>query len=533
MATKPNNKPDPSATSAAYNFMRPKWDMIEHLLGGTSAMREAAEAYLPQHPAEDSSNYQSRLHSTTLFNITELTLNSLAGRVFREALKLNDDVPQRIVDFAEDVDGTGTDVSSFGQQWFRESLAKGFADVLIDMPTLTDAEKQTRTLADDQRDNRVPVWSLLKPENVIFMYYARVGGKQVLQQARIMETECTMGPDGFTEVYTTQIRVLMPGLFEIWQDKNEHQLGGNKKPDWQMVSHGAFDLQEVPIRTFYANKKDGRMCKPPLEDLAYMNIAHWQSTSDQRNVLTVARFPILAASGTQVEKGQAGLAVGPRQLMSMRDPNGRFYYVEHSGKAIAAGAADLEELEDRMASYGAEFLRRQVSGRTAFERAQDTNEAISPLKDMALRFEKDFAETLDLTAKWMGVASDTAANPGGSVTINTKFTEEDENEAAMRTLGDARKRGDISRKTFITECARRGIVDQTLNVLEEIAQIETEFEEGPHPPTFYAGQEQIQGILGPDGKLTQKGASTAPQPVDSKGKSLLVKPKAKKSKTAK
>src|SRR6266550_1016489 len=405
-------QPDPSAASDAYAHMAPKWAMIEHLLGGTAAMREAGADYLPQHSAESEHDYLTRLSQTTLYNMTDLTLNSLCGRVFREAMKLNPDVPQQLQDLWEDVDSQGTDGSSFSQQWFREALAKGFAHVFIDMPSLDPATRPARTLADDTREGRRPYWSLVKPENAIFMYWETVNGKQVLTQARLVERVCWL--DGFVEMSKTVIRVLAPGAWETWENVNENTR--NQKPDWQQTGLGTFDLPIIPLLTFYTHKKGPMLSKPPLEDLAFMNIRHWQSTSDQTNVLTVARFPMLAASGTQIEKGKNSLPIGPRQLLSMRDPNGRFYYVEHTGRSIAAGQADIEQLEDRMAAYGAEFLRRQVAGRTAFERAQDTNEAISPLKDMALRFQEAVGTALDLTAAWLNIAGD--KNPGGSVTIN-------------------------------------------------------------------------------------------------------------------
>jgi hypothetical protein len=34
----------------------------------------------------------------------------------------------------------------------------------------------------------------------------------------------------------------------------------------------------------------------PLRDLAYLNVKHWQSQSDQDTILHVARVPILAIS---------------------------------------------------------------------------------------------------------------------------------------------------------------------------------------------------------------------------------------------
>lgn len=519
---------DPSATSAAYEAMAPKWAMIEHLLGGTAAMRAAGQTYLPKHTAEEDDAYETRLNQTTLYNVTELTLKSLVGRVFREPMKLGDDVPQQIKDIAPDIDSCQTDISAFCQLWFGEAMAKGFAHVLVDMPSIDPAARGTRTLADDAAENRRPFWSLIKPENLIFAYEEPINGVSTLTHVRIVEFESYM--EGFCEYTRMKIRVLSPGLWELWQNENDDKPG--RKPKWAMESSGTSDLSVIPLVTFYAGKKECTLlAKPPLEDLAHLNITHWQSSSDQRNILTVARFPMLAGSGTVQEAGKESIKIGPRQLLSMRDPNGRFYYVEHTGKAIGAGNDDLNKLEDQMAAYGAEFLRRQIAGRTAFERAADQGEAMSPLKDMATRFAVSVKAALDLTAEWLALADDS----GGSALVNTDYTEEEVTQAPLATLASGRERGDISRKLWRSEMMRYGILNPDLNVAEEDAELAREAKEGPFPPSYYRGSVSLKGIPQP-GDNTElpaesaqaAAAAAAPKPAaaasDSIGPKVVVRP---------
>ena len=40
------------------------------------------------------------------------------------------------------------------------------------------------------------------------------------------------------------------------------------------------------------------------------------------------------------------MRIGPRQLLMTKDPNGKFYYVEHKGASIEAGWKELEKLEE-------------------------------------------------------------------------------------------------------------------------------------------------------------------------------------------
>lgn len=498
--------------SPAYLVMSPKWAMMDTLLGGTAAMRVAGQTYMPQHSAESPENYATRLTQTVLYNMTELTLNSLVGRVFREPVELQKDVPAQIKAFEKDIDCQGTDMTTFCQNWFREALAKGFCHLMIDMPSITPEERASRTLRDDIQQNHRPFWSIVKPENCIFQYWEMNAGVETLLQARIVEFKKSL--NGFREMCETNIRVLTPGGWALWKDENEGKKG--KKAKWIQISEGFSDLSVIPLITYYATPKDGCMvCKLPLEDLAFLNIRHWQSTSDQINVLTVARFPMLAASGAQQEAGKSTMPIGPRQLLSMKDPNGRFYYVEHTGRAIDAGKDDIEGLEDRMSAYGAEFLRRQISGRTAFERAMDTNESMSVLKSMATLFESAVHKALHLTAQWLSLGEDQEV--GGTVKINKEYTEEDNKDNPMKVLADARTRGDVSCRTFIIEAIRHKVLNDTTDVDAEIAQLQKEAEEGPHPPQWYQAQLQVQGQLDAAGAIAQSdGSSAIPKPIKKK-----------------
>lgn len=160
----------PATTSGAYDQMLPRWHVIETLLGGTEAMREAGETYLPRHQEETDKGYQERLASAVLLNMVEQTLDTLSGKPFSEPIKLNEDVPPAIEEtILPDVDLQGNNLDVFARQWFREGMAKALCHVLIDMPRPAPREDgQPRTLADDRREGLRPYWVMIKPECLLF-----------------------------------------------------------------------------------------------------------------------------------------------------------------------------------------------------------------------------------------------------------------------------------------------------------------------------------------------------------------------------
>lgn len=452
---------DPSSTSLAYDAMVPHWQKVRTVLAGTDAMRAAGHAYLPQHPAESDEAYTERLGRCTLLNLTDLTLGSWVGRPFSKNMKF--EVPEPVQLLLPNVDLLGNSAHVFLRNWFREGLAKGYSHVYVDYPRVLVPEDGVRTLAQDREENLRPYWIHYEPEQVFFADMEVKDGKEQLREVRVMEQLCER--NGFVEVVKEQIRriFMADGVVnvELYQVA---RVSGDRK-EWVVVDSYTISLPFIPMVTFYSSRSGFMLSKPPLEDLADLNIAHWQSTSDQRAVLTVARFPILAGSGVG---DTAKLVVGPNRWLSTPDPQGRFYYVEHTGAAIEAGSKDLASLEAQMAEYGAEFLKKRPGSQTATARILDTAEATSPLQDVTMRFQASVNEVLRITGQWLKLTD------SGSCALDTDFGEEGVSQPELTTLTAARTARDISRVAFLKELQRREVLSQEYDAQADAQQLQQE-----------------------------------------------------------
>ena len=448
-------EPDVSTPSGAYTRMAPRWELIDTLLGGTEAMRSAGRTHTPQHDNETNKAYEDRLAQTVLLNAVEDTLKTLVGRPFADPTAVNDDVPSQIVDLLDDVDLQGSALQPFCRGWFRDGWAKGFSHVLVEMPLVEpklgpNGEPLPRTLADDRSEGKRPYWIHIRPENIIAAYGELVSGKWQPTHVRILET--TVERDGWGERAVERIRVLEPGTWELYA------YDGQKK-EWVLEDSGATGLERVPLVTFYTVKPIGYLeAKPALTDLAYLNVTHWQSSSDQRSILTVARFPILAASGIE-DVGK--VVIGPRKFLSTTDAQGKWYYVEHSGAAIESGAKDLESLENQMSAYGSEFLRAKPGSETATARALDSAESTSDLAATVMDFQDCVAEVLQLTAEYMHLEE------GGTVKIKGDFVETGAEAPELDTLLKMRAARDISRPALLAEMTRRKVLSPTFDAEDD------------------------------------------------------------------
>src|SRR5690606_8734809 len=137
-----------------------------------------------------------------------------------------------------------------------------------------------RTRAEEIAAGLRPYAVLIKPEQVLG--WRNEGG--ILAQFRYMEAvEETDGEFGVNTVQ--QVRVLEPGSWREYR--------ADKNGTWSLHDEGTTSLSRIPLVTFYTGRTGFMTAWPPLIELAYLNVKHWQSQSDQDNILHTIRVPIL------------------------------------------------------------------------------------------------------------------------------------------------------------------------------------------------------------------------------------------------
>lgn len=132
-----------------------------------------------------------------------------------------------------------------------------------------------------------------------------------------------------------------------------------------LVVDQAFALKEIPVVPVHSSAvvASGELfAHPPLKDLAFMNIRHYQESSDQSNILRIARVPVLFASGVAEE---ASIAIGSEYAIKGESGAG-LKCVEHSGAAIGAERDSLKDLEAKMQSYGSDNVGEQRRRRDGY-----------------------------------------------------------------------------------------------------------------------------------------------------------------------
>lgn len=445
------------------------WPMLEALEAGTWAMRKASTTLLPRSPAELPEGYTARLGVATLFPAYKRTVGVMSGKPFSEPLTLND-APPSIEKWAEDIDLQGVSLHSFAAEMFEECFY-GIAGIMVDYPKM-DPANGPRTVAQVEATGARPYFVRVKHNQILGWRSQLIGGRLKLTQLRLAETREEEDGEWGTKIVDV-VRVLTPGAWATYEAATGTEKG------WVKTGSGTTTLKDIPFVPLYGKRVGFMMGRPPLLDLAYLNVKHWQSQSDQDNLLHIARVPILVRIG--VDDVLSPMVVGGSVATDLpRDCDLKF--VEHSGAAIGAGAQSLTDLENQMIQTGAELLVKKPGDRSATEAANDAEGNKSDLQRMAENFQDCLNQALLFMAQWARLpdtARVTLFNDYGAATLS---------DASAKLVMEMNAAGLLSKATTVAEMQRRGVISSEIDVEEEL-----EAAEADGPPLGTMGIDPITG----------------------------------------
>jgi hypothetical protein len=427
------------------------------LMGGSDAMRAAGETYLPRFEAEVHADYQARLKSSWLFNGLRKTVKDMTGRVFSKPIEVAD-APTELEEWSNNIDMQNRDLSVFAKEVFQDGFIAGISYIMVDAPR---RESQT-TRAQAATLGLRPYLTHLRVEDILGFKPGIYNNAMALSQLRIMETVKEPDPeDEFTQKEIKQVRVLdrqdggvLVRIYREGKDKN-----------WTIHDEYPTDAPEITVVPFYANRAGFFTGEPVLEDLADVNIAHWQSQSDQRNILHWVRVPILHVAGRQEDEP---LKISAGTAIASRDPEARLEWVEHSGAAIDAGRQDLKDLEFQMEALGLQIVAGVVQ-QSATGAALDAAKETSTLSMMA----DALKDALEQALQWMGFYGG-LGDLDITVAVNKEYGVTMLTAQEVTALVGMVNAGLITKETFLEELKRRSFVRSDLDTEQELDGLDTE-----------------------------------------------------------
>jgi len=399
---------NPFSKTRAVLDMTKSWEIMKAVTYGTEYLRDNSEAFLPLEPREDYDAYLSRVNRAVFSPYTQRLVRAATGLILRKPITVIGD-PYWTDVFVKDVDGCGSDLDEYARRLLICALTYGHSNTLVDFPAPTGA----RSLAEERNQNRRPYWIEVDPANIYGWRLDREVNYGKLIQVRIAEQAVV--PEGdFGEKVFDQIRVIEPGQYKIFRKKEttkdmytqDESFAGNfdspaNEKDYELVESGEFSLGEIPLVTVYAGKTDTMTSKPPLLDIAYLNLAHFQRQADLIHSLHVASQPLLVMEGWDDQTKDMAISVN---YAMATQPGNKVYYVEPAASAFEAQAAEIQELQLQMATLGISTLSQQkFVAESADARRLDRVDTNSMLSMVSLDLEQKVQKAFNLSADYLGL----------------------------------------------------------------------------------------------------------------------------------
>jgi len=422
--------------NTAYLNMEPHWLLIEALLSGTYGIRKGHRKYLPQEPRELDEAYDNRLLRSTLAPYYVRLERMLAGMLTRKPVRL-EDVSDVVTEQLFDVDLQGNDLNVWTYETARKCIRYGHVGVLVDAPKAG--------------DNGRPYYVTFTPREILGWRTEIADGKQKLTMVRLME-KITV-PDGlYGEKQVQQVRVLTPGAFEIHQK--------DEKGEFRLVDEGRTSLSEIPFAVAYSNRVGVLESRPPLADIAELNLKAYQVQSDLDNQLHISAVPMLAIYG--FPQSAEEISAGPGEALAL-PAEARSEYIEPSGNSYNAQFQRLDQIAQQINELGlAAVLGQKLSAETAEAKRIDRSQGDSTMMVIAQQMQDLIDNCLTFHAQFM------QQQQAGSSFINRDFLATRLEPQEIQALLQLYTAGTITQETLLNQLSAGEVLGDEFDVEEEV-----------------------------------------------------------------
>jgi len=368
-----------------------------------------AKKYLPQPNAEDQSpsnieRYRSYVTRAVFYGVTGRTLEGMAGQIYlREPIV---ELPTELELLKEDADGGGLTLDQTSHKAVRLGIAHGRGGMLVDYP-ITDGPATKQDIADGEIRPTITVYP---PWDIINWRVETEGAKRRLTFLVLRETIDEEGEDGFQLNSFEQYRVLRlnptDGTHSVEIYRQSRDGFAQLKTANPKNSKGK-PLTEIPFHFFGSENNEVNPNRPPLYDLAALNIAHYRNSADYEEACFIAGqpTPVLAGLSEDWVKNVLNgvVTLGSRAAIPLPvGATAALLQAQENSMPIEA----MHHKEDQMVALGAKLIQNRQTAETATAKIIDTSSESSTLANVSKNVSAVMVWALQIAGDFVGVDVD-------------------------------------------------------------------------------------------------------------------------------
>ena len=333
-----------------YEYWRRDWTKVRDCIAGQRVIKSKGTTYLRKLKGADQGEYNEYLDGANFFNMTGQTLNGMHGQVFRRAPLLRnfpDDRVDDLVRFGKD----GCTHIAFAKTVVTEQCSIGRYGVLVDAPESSAKSYAVGYAAEDILDwDEADIAGEQKLMRVLLREYVREAGSRSTGRNSAFSTyrygvrhrELLLVPNPETE----------SGWSYVQRIYGEDVNGAFREVE--PLIRG-LPLEEIPFVFFGGSGNTSDCEKPPLLDIAELNISHYRTYADLEHGRSYTALPIYYAPGGE-GSGASEYHLGPNMVWEVAEGANPPGIIEYKGDGLKTLEKALSTKEAQIAAIGGRLL---------------------------------------------------------------------------------------------------------------------------------------------------------------------------------
>lgn len=450
----------PNTTHDEYDKHYSEWELMEDVLAGEDKIHNSGQEYLPKLTGQTIEEYAAYVMRAPFYNATARTVDGLVGMIFRKAPTIVAPVGMENIVNDMTLDNTGLD--ELAEQITRELVGVGRMGILVEYPKV---DTVASTLAEFSQQNLRPYVTKYDAEQIINWRTERINN--VMQPVMIaLREEISQFVNEFECEEIEQIRVLLlrEGVYlqEVYREMMT--VSGNKQ--WTVVetivpTMRGQTLTAIPFVCMNARGVYMQPEKPPMYDLATLNLSHYRTTADLEHGAHFTGLPTAIVSGYTKENESDVFRIGSSSAWVFPDPAANAKYLEFTGQGLDTLRNIKKDKEDNLAILGARMLapeKKQSEAADTVRMRHAGDGAI--LSAITNAVSQGLNKALEIIAEWEGTQPAT-------ISLNEDYLDSPLNAQELQSLVQAWQQGAISTETLFYNLKVGEIIDEYTTFEEE------------------------------------------------------------------
>lgn len=428
-----SNHPSYTANSEA-------WTRCRDVVAGEQAVKKAGTKYLPRLSAQSPTDYENYKLRATFFNIVGKTLGALVGLAMtKPVIEKHDEQLDKWFK-----DGEGLQLNELIGLSLYEILLMGRIGLLVDAPV----------------GGGQPIISTYLAESIINW---RVSGSQLewVVLKEIVEKQNSADPYVTETEVQYRLLAIVNGIYmmQIF-DKAGQAISAPITP-----TVGNQPINYIPFIVINASSTSMAVEKPPMEDIANLNLSLYRTSADLEWGRHFTGLPTPVVSGVD---SSTVLTIGGTNAWVLPDAQGKAYYLEFTGQGLQSLEKAVTEKQGQLASMSARMIDQSTRGSESAEavRMRYLSESAT-LTQACQMIEKGFNIVYSWLSKFVGTEAPTILMP--KEFLGAKLT-----PAELTALTESYLKGTIDKATYIYNLRRGDILDPNRPDEDVIKSIITE-----------------------------------------------------------